>query len=166
MLIRSPQPLSLRSTSNASVFIAGGISNCRDWQAEIVDIIDCDEFDVFNPRREGDFAKVGQAAVDQITWEHEALATCNHVLFWFPDSSICPITLFEYGAMLARASRHEISIVMGRDPDYERAFDLDVQTQLTIEHSQDANISVAHDYDEFCAMVDLCFGSIVITVEP
>jgi hypothetical protein len=129
MIYRSPAPLPY-VFNHHSIFIAGGISNCPDWQTEISQLFDPDLYDVVNPRREGGFDRTGITAQEQITWEHRALSLVDNCVFWFPCETLCPITLMEYGKMLERASRHSVRLVVGWHANYARAFDLEIQTQL------------------------------------
>jgi len=129
MLYRSPDPLPMKF-SKTGIFIAGGISDCPDWQQDVVDIIDNDYWDVVNPRRVGGFDRTGDTAEAQITWEHTALTMSTVYLFWFPKETLCPITLFEYGMALERAANRKIMVAAGWHEDYQRAFDLGVQSKL------------------------------------
>ena len=154
MLYTSPDKLPVYF-ERVPVFIAGGISNCPDWQTELVKLIDTDRFDVINPRRPGGLGKTGKAARKQIEWEHQALELAQIVLFWFPKESICPISLFEYGKFLERACKEGIRLIGGCDPEYARAFDLDIQTQLAVDWAADDEVAVDFviGWDDFTAMV-------------
>ena len=129
MLYTSPDPLP-PSFRNPSVFIAGGISNCPDWQSEIISVMNTEKFDVVNPRRNTGVDHTGAIAEAQITWEHRALSMVDACVFWFPCETLCPITLFECGSMLTRAYYHDVKLAIGWHPDYQRAFDLEVQINL------------------------------------
>ena len=129
MLYQSPDPLP-SLFSRHSVFIAGGISNCPDWQSRMVTHLDTTLYDVVNPRRVGGFDRTGATAREQIEWEHSALSKVDSCIFWFPEQTLCPITLFELGVMLSRASRHSLNLAIGWHPNYQRAFDLEVQIGL------------------------------------
>lgn len=136
MLYRSPDPLPW-VFYNSSVFVAGGISNCPDWQSEMVSSLDVQKFDVVNPRRVGGFDTTGASAREQITWEHTALSKVDAVLFWFPKETLCPITLFELGVMMERVKRNPtITVIVGWHPEYQRAFDLEVQIGLVGHRAQ------------------------------
>jgi hypothetical protein len=134
MLIKSPDPLPTFAYDKDVIFLAGGISNCPDWQSEIIKLIDIEKFDVINPRREGDLAKDGEDAKNQIIWEFVALKKATIVLFWFPEESLCPITLFEYGKELMRAAQNDITLLVGCHENYQRKFDLGVQTNLMMNY--------------------------------
>lgn len=129
MYIRSPDPLP-DHFYNTSIFLGGGISNCPDWQNDIKSVINIDKFDVVNPRRVGDLAFDTNDAKAQIEYEFQALGMVDYILFWFPKETLCPITLFETGKSLVRASLGEVRLIIGWEEDYKRAFDLDVQIGL------------------------------------
>lgn len=108
------------------LFIAGGIRNTTDWQSVALDMLeDLDGF-AANPRREEGILTSGSEASKQIEWEFEALSRSKTILFWFPDTSVCPIALYELGVQIGRGG----DIVVGAAPDYERRFDLIRQLSL------------------------------------
>jgi hypothetical protein len=110
--------------TRADLFLAGGISNCPDWQAEAeLALADLPGL-VHNPRRPG--VLIADEAVAQIEWEHEALANSDTILFWFPKETLCPIALFELGVWSAKGA----PLVVGVHPGYARL--LDVVTQLRL----------------------------------
>ncbi len=110
-----------------SLFLAGGITDCPDWQADVVAAIPSDySITVYNPRR-ADFP-IGDpdAALEQITWEYAKLRQADMATFWFPCETICPIVLFELGSALDR----DIYPVVGVHPEYVRRQDVEIQTRL------------------------------------
>lgn len=109
------------------LFIAGGISGCPDWQSEVV--AELDELDIVsvNPRRADDFAKDGNKAIEQITWEHFALNRSRAVLFWFPEETLCPIALLELGSAMMRPEQY---LFVGVHPNYARSLDVAHQLKL------------------------------------
>ncbi len=109
-----------------SVFLAGGITNCPNWQKEVADALQSLDVSVFNPRR-ADFPIGDNTESEaQIVWEFERLREADVLIFWFSAATLCPITLFEYGAALERKQK----IVLGIHPDYKRKIDIEVQTSL------------------------------------
>jgi len=155
MLYQSPDPLPY-TFNHHSIFIAGGISNCPEWQSDIVKLFDLDIYDVVNPRREGGFDRTGATAEEQITWEHGALSQVDNCVFWFPCETLCPISLFELGVMLERASRHSVKLIVGWHEDYQRAFDLQVQINLAT-NARDYVIS-GPGWDQFCKNITKTWG--------
>lgn len=110
--------------ARADLFLAGGISNCPDWQSGTAETLSDLDIVVHNPRRRGVLAD--EEAVGQIEWEHQALADSDAILFWFPKETLCPITLFELGVWSAKG----VPLIVGTHPDYARR--LDVVTQLRL----------------------------------
>lgn len=111
------------------LFLAGGISNCPDWQSDVSYALENSGLpDVaVNPRRTGDLAKTGSEAAYQIAWEHDALSRSEAALFWFPKETLCPITLLELGAAMMRP---EQTLYVGVHPEYQRRFDVIQQLRL------------------------------------
>lgn len=110
-----------------SVFLAGGITNCPDWQQEMVELLRDTSFYLINPRRIDFPIHDPNAALAQITWEHQMLRRVSGVLFWFPCETICPIVLYELGAW----SMTQKPIFVGVHPEYQRRQDVEIQTGLT-----------------------------------
>src|SRR3954464_2254024 len=81
-----------------SVFLAGGITDCPDWQTEMVELLADTELNVLNPRRANFPIKDPGAAEAQISWEHRYLRRAGMISFWFPKETLCPIVLYELGA--------------------------------------------------------------------
>jgi hypothetical protein len=83
-------------------------------------------FQIFNPRRavDFDFTDTTNSTI-QIVWEHYYLNTADILVFWFPNTSVCPITLFEYGKWLGKKP-----IYLGIEDGYSREHDLYIQTLL------------------------------------
>lgn len=109
------------------VFLAGGITDCPDWQKEMIERFkDVDDLVLFNPRRKEFDITNPTMSEQQIEWEHEHLKTANAVLFWFPYHALCPITLFELGAAMSRGA----TVFVGCHPAYPRYFDVVKQVAL------------------------------------
>lgn len=120
-----------RHSNTYSVFLAGGITNCSDWQQQAVELFkarghELDQIILVNPRRES-FDVTDPSVTDfQIEWEHRHLAKVHIVLFWFAPETLCPITLYELGVSASRGD----TIFVGCDPQYQRK--LDVVKQLSL----------------------------------
>lgn len=108
-----------------SVFLAGGITGCPDWQSEVADLIG-DRLIVVNPRRANFPIDDPSAAPEQIEWEFRHLHTVDRILFWFPAATLCPIALYELGAQ----SMTETPIAVGIEPGYQREQDVRIQIEL------------------------------------
>lgn len=114
------------------LFLAGGITNCPDWQSVFQLMLEEDPLLVegglviVNPRRDQWNMEDKSAADEQIEWEHKELMRADAVLFWFPRETPCPITLFELGKM----SQTSKTLIVGTDPNYVRRYDVIKQLQL------------------------------------
>ena len=109
-----------------SVFLAGGISDCDNWQGRMVELLSDTDMVVLNPRRERFPMDDPDAARGQIAWEFEHLRRATLRLFWFPPQTLCPITLFELGAW----SGPEMPLLVGVAPEYRRRQDVEIQLSL------------------------------------
>ena len=107
-----------------TVFLAGGITGCPDWQSAIRTMLD--DVIIFNPRRKDFPIGDPDAALEQIKWEHDHLRLVDAILFWFPCETLCPIVLYELGAW----SMAKKPIFVGAHPDYKRRQDVEIQTKL------------------------------------
>jgi hypothetical protein len=128
---------SVASTSTShrlSVFLAGGISNCPDWQSEVMRHVGtkCEKLFVLNPRRTSWDTTDVAAAGKQIQWEFDHLRRASAILFWFPEETLCPITLFELGQWSALAAVSGKKIFVGTHPGYKRRLDVEIQLRLVL----------------------------------
>lgn len=112
--------------SGPCVFLAGGISDTENWQAEFLGRVEGRNLSVLNPRRAA--FPMGDAVEGrrQIEWEFGYLRRADLVAFWFPPQTLSPIALFELGACCSSG----VPLVVGSDPAYARRFDLEVQLGL------------------------------------
>jgi len=123
-----------------SLFLAGGIQNCPDWQHYMAMYLLKDaDIVLFNPRRKDFPIDDPSAAQAQIKWEYEYLRKATAILFWFPRETLCPIVLYELGAW----SMTDKKIFVGVHPLYKRKQDVEIQTGLArpkigIVHSEEA----------------------------
>lgn len=111
------------------VFLAGGITGCPDWQAELRGLVNPElPRTLLNPRR-ADFP-IGDpnASETQVEWEWRHLRRATTILFWFPaeNAAGCPIALYELGAWSMTDKR----IAVGVEPGYVREADVRIQTRL------------------------------------
>jgi len=109
-----------------SLFLAGGITDCSDWQAEARKRLAGSGFDLLNPRRANFPMDDPGAAEEQITWEHDHLRKADAILFWFPAGAVQPIALYELGAWSMTGK----PLFVGADPGYARRPDVEIQTKL------------------------------------
>ncbi len=104
-----------------SVFLAGGINQCPNWQDVFLNKLS-DLYNgnvtIYNPRRSGDFKPEMHKA--QVDWETRKLEESTVVVFWFCHETLCPITLYEYGWI-----KHTDKVrIVGAHPDYQRRNDI------------------------------------------
>ena len=109
-----------------SLFIAGGISGCSDWQNEFVSMFWDKDIVLINPRRDNYDFDDPSLEEKQISWEFDHLQKSDAVSFWFPNETLCPITLYELG----KISNSDKKLFIGVDPDYSRKNDVIIQTSL------------------------------------
>jgi hypothetical protein len=112
--------------SERALFMAGGITGCGDWQAELVALLRDTDWVLLNPRRKNFPTNDPAAAEWQIKWEHDHLHAASAILFWFPGETLCPITLYELGAW----SMTDKPLFIGVHLDYQRRLDVEIQTRL------------------------------------
>ena len=106
-----------------SLFMAGGITGCPDWQKELVAFLDDVEITLLNPRRKSFDTKKLSETKEQIEWEHKHLKKASAISFWFPKETLCPITLYELGTWSAKGKK----LFIGVHPEYKRKKDVGVQ---------------------------------------
>ncbi len=123
-----------QQTPANTLFLAGGISNCPDWQSEIIKLMREYSITVLNPRRDSFDISDPTATDFQIAWEHRHLHLAEAISFWFPKETECPITLFELGYWLLSAK----PLAIGLDPDYPRIQELFAQLLI---HRPDLQIA-------------------------
>lgn len=121
--VEAPRPYTGNETS---LFLAGGITGCPDWHAEVLAQLSDLPLVVLNPRR-AQFPQEEAAIREQIVWEHTYLRKATAISFWFPQETLCPITLYEFGAW----SMTNKKLFAGTHPHYQRIQDLRIQTALT-----------------------------------
>ena len=111
-----------------SLFLAGGITGCDDWQKQMVENLSREEVIIYNPRRENFPIDDPDAAEVQITWEFDKLAKVDIVSFWFAYGTDNPIVLYELGMWGNAIPGRPIAI--GCDEKYSRKMDVLIQTAL------------------------------------
>lgn len=136
-----------------SLFLAGGITNCPDWQQEVAWGLSETDWVLLNPRRENFPIDDPAAAQEQITWEYAHLRVAHSILFWFPSETLCPIVLFELGAW----SVSDKPLFVGVHPDYARRRDVEIQLGLAR-----PDVEIVYSKEELMALVAMA-GSKEIT---
>jgi hypothetical protein len=126
-----------------SIFLAGGITGCPDWQTEMVEKLKNEELIIFNPRRKTfDITKKEESGI-QIKWERDHLKGSKYISFWFCKDQVQPIVLFELGKY---AFSNEHVIFIGIEPGYPR--EMDVSIQIGLEMNLHINRSLDELVDE------------------
>lgn len=120
-----------------NLFLAGGITNCFDWQDLVAyRLKGIPLLDIYNPRR-----KVYNPAdtEEQIKWEYRKLELADLIVFWFSFETVQPITLLEFGRWtwahslyLAEGAYGPKKIFVGAHPDYSRREDIEIQLKLVL----------------------------------
>jgi len=125
-VIEAPQKFFNKNLT--SLFLAGGITNCPDWQQDLIKLLkDQDDLVIYNPRRKNFPIHDPNAAKQQITWEYDYLKQCDMISFWFSKGSLNPIVLYELGM---HGNSSDRLIFVGMDTEYERKQDVIIQTKL------------------------------------
>ena len=109
-----------------SIFLAGGITNCPNWQTDMAYLLSDTHLTILNPRRSHFPIHDKNAAFEQIKWEYKHLHLATAILFWFPEETLCPIVLYELGSWSPTTK----PIFVGIHPNYARRQDVEIQTQL------------------------------------
>lgn len=137
-------PSEIKSDDGIKLFIAGGISNCPQWQDQLIKKLINDSRLIYpnkkiiliNPRCED-----CPLEEPQTKWEYKKLRKSDIIIFWFSIGSLNPIALFEYGSYIKSRSK---KIIVGCDPDYLRKNAVIIQTKLV--HPK---FKVNENFDDF-----------------
>lgn len=136
-----------------SVFLAGGITNCPDWQQKILKQLEdnyaYDSLVVFNPRRENFPIGDKTAAYTQIAWEFEMLEKCDIFSMYFSSGdSDQPICMYELGRNILRIQTRfptdwQDRIVISTEDGYRRKQDVLIQTGLATQDKVFVNTQIS-----------------------
>lgn len=107
-------------------FLAGGITGCPDWQRELLEKTQDVPWIALNPRRRVWDVQDSEVERQQIEWEFRALTAADIISFWFPEETLCPITLYELG----RWAHSDRWLIVGTHPQYARRRDVEIQLAL------------------------------------
>ncbi len=119
-----------------TLFLAGGITNCKDWQNEVVNNINSCDITVFNPRQINFDITDHDATRKQIEWEFKRLEQMDIFTMYFCNSdSDQPICMYELGRNIVKMQNRfpndwENRIVVSVEEGYKRADDVRIQMQL------------------------------------
>ena len=100
------------SEKDICVFLAGGITNCPNWQNEVIEELrkfkDTDSLVVFNPRRDNFPIHDTNASQEQIAWEFKWLERMDIFSMYFSGSeSDQPICMYELGRNILTRYKQE-----------------------------------------------------------
>ncbi|MFZ2072641.1 MAG: nucleoside 2-deoxyribosyltransferase domain-containing protein [Minisyncoccia bacterium] len=109
-----------------SIFFAGGITNCSDWQKELADKLKDLPITILNPRRKNFSTLSLEGEEEQIKWEFNHMRRASAISFWFSKETLNPITLLELGSQLSLNKK----LFIGIDPDYQKKDNVIIQTKL------------------------------------
>lgn len=124
--MRSIEALQAYHGNETSLFLAGGITGCPDWQKGMIDTLKDTPLVLFNPRRASFPIEEQGEARAQIEWEYTHLRKATAISFWFPCETLNPIVLYELGAW----SMTNKPLFVGVHPAYQRREDVAIQTAL------------------------------------
>lgn len=137
-IITAPEKYILEK-GEISVFLAGGITDCPNWQNDIIErlrYLNTENLVVFNPRRENFPIHDPSASYKQIEWEFKALESADIFSMYFSSGeSVQPICMYELGRNLAKMQIKkpidwEDRIVISVEDGYKRKQDVLIQTEL------------------------------------
>ena len=150
-VITAPEPLDIRD-DEVAVFLAGGITDCPNWQAEIIRELKATASDtkivLLNPRRDSFPIGDPDAAEEQITWEFKALEHMDIFSMYFcSGTSDQPICMYELGRNICRMQmRFPFDwidhIVISTESEYKRFRDVVIQTELATGEAYTPNILI------------------------
>lgn len=150
-----------------SVFLAGGICDCPDWQSRVIQKLQSfdglDNLVVYNPRRENFPIGDPSAANDQIKWEFYWLQLMSiFSMFFCASKSDQPICMYELGRNLLTMhlrfpENWKDRCVITSHELYRRRQDVEIQTGLCV-CDDSFKVTVSDDYDY---LIDLHAANIV-----
>lgn len=119
-----------------TVFLAGGITNCKEWQKAVIRELEYEDVSLFNPRQEHFDVSDRSASYNQILWEFERLEQMDVFSMYFcNDNSDQPICMYELGRNIVRMQNRSPSdwdkrILISVEDGYKRKSDVLIQTEL------------------------------------
>ena len=134
-----------KDNSNITCFLAGGITNCPNWQDEVIKNIkeysfskniDLKYLDIYNPRRVNFPIDNPNAAQEQIEWEFKYLEECDIFSMYFCNApSDQPICMYELGRNISEIKNEymgtwEHRIIVSVEKGYKREQDELIQIRL------------------------------------
>ena len=132
------------------VFLAGGITDCPDWQSEFINKCKNLQVILYNPRRTSFDINNLDDSYDQIKWEYTMMENSDIIVFWFSSRSLNPIVLYELGKYI----KSNKQIIIGIDPEYSRKDDVIIQSEL----AKNQTLKFCYSLDDLVNELTLLFG--------
>jgi len=135
------------------VFLAGGITDCPEWQKEVIKKLNIEDNHVIicNPRRDNFPIHDPNASYEQIEWEYKALNKCYIFSIMFCEStSDQPICFYELGRYIERMKLRfpkdwKNRIIVSCDDEFKRIQDVLIQTKLATSNRVKVNVGKGED---------------------
>ena len=147
-IITAPEIIE-RMEGEKYLFLAGGITNCPNWQEDVIKYLEPlrgDRLIVLNPRREYTFPVHDSSEVyRQIEWEFDALEKADIFSMYFcSGESDQPICMYELGRNIVRMqmkypSDWQHRIIISVEKGYSRKADVLIQTELATDNKVKVN---------------------------
>ena len=170
-IITAPEPY-IRQPKDITLFLAGGITNCWEWQDKVIEMlqneteVNLDNLVIFNPRRKDFPIDKPEEAKRQIHWEFEMFEQCDIFSIYFcAGESDQPICMYELGRNICRMQMRfpmnwDLRSVVTVEDGYKRAKDIRFQTALACNfaeswihaHIEDHVDNIIDDYIELDEM--------------
>lgn len=132
-------------------FLAGGITNCRNWQIEVINLLkdyeknmDLSDLVIFNPRRDNFPSDDPNSSKEQIKWEFDALSKSDIFSMYFvgETESTQPICFYELGKDLGLRFPNFENVVITSEPSFLRNIDVREQVSLITNNTVIVNNNV------------------------
>lgn len=146
-VVTAPNRVMVEET-DIQIFLAGGITNCPEWQDVVIAKLEDTPGVLYNPRRKNFPIHDPGAAQEQIRWEFEHLEKADLFSIWFCNApSDQPICMYELGRNLARFEHSNLPgfVVVGVEPGYRREQDVYHQ----VRNAQGPSFPICQSLDEF-----------------
>ena len=137
------------------VFLAGGITNCQEWQNCVIEKLknEDNKLIVFNPRRKKFPINDPNASFEQIKWEFDYLEQCDIFSMYFdgPTQSDQPICFYELGRNIERMKTKfpdnwDKRIIITVNYQFKRTADVVIQTMLA--SNSKIKVNMFDNFDE------------------
>lgn len=153
-----------KQPDDVTVFLAGGITNCPEWQNGVIEILrefdslpeyDLDNVVIFNPRRENFPIHDKNASFEQIKWEFNKLELADIFSMYFCDAdSDQPICMYELGRNIVRIQNKfpdtwTDRIIITCNTNYRRDTDVFTQTNFATSNIIYPYMVDKDDYDSY-----------------